>query len=210
MMLDLSKAMFESLVDMSIKTYQNPIQIKTLIRLLREVIATPGCVAELGVCFGGTLQIIAERLPGKEIYGFDTFDGLPEMGNNDAPQFWEEWRKDNLRANYNEVLQKFEAFPNVKLIKGYFPATADLIQNEAFCFVHVDGDLYQSTKDAIEFFMPRMVSGGIILFDDYRYKRCPGVTTAIQEYVTQHRDFIHKPVGSYQYLFRKVKPMVLL
>ena len=60
--------------------------------------------------------------------------------------------------------------------------TFEMFDKEYF-LVHVDVDLYQSTKDCLEFFYPRMVIGGIIMIDDYPYLN--GVKIAVNEFKKQ-------------------------
>ena len=48
-------------------------------------------------------------------------------------------------------------------------------------FVHIDVDLYQPTRDSLEFFYPRMNDGGIIIVDDFACSVCPGATRAVEE-----------------------------
>lgn len=58
----------------------------------------------------------------------------------------------------------------------------DFAGNERFACVHIDADTYESTLAAIDWFWPRMVSGGIMVFDDAMdFPNCPGVTRAIKE-----------------------------
>ncbi|MGM3941125.1 TylF/MycF family methyltransferase, partial [Salmonella sp. NW387] len=53
-----------------------------------------------------------------------------------------------------------------------------------YCFVHVDVDLYQPTRDSIQFFYPRMVPGGIMLFDDYGSgMQSPGAARAVDDFM---------------------------
>ena len=72
--------------------------------------------------------------------------------------------------------------PNCLFFPGWLPESAGVLKEEKFCFVHLDLDLYQSTKAAIEIFWPRLVDGGVIVFDDWEWQRCPGVKKSIQEY----------------------------
>jgi hypothetical protein len=51
-----------------------------------------------------------------------------------------------------------------------------------FCFVHLDVDVYQSTLDGLEFFFPRLQTGGVLLSHDYNSVSCPGVRRAFDEY----------------------------
>lgn len=71
-----------------------------------------------------------------------------------------------------------------------------------FCFVHLDVDLYKSTKDCLEFFYPRMVRGGIILTHDYNYV-FKGVKKAYNEFFANKPEAVIK-LADYQALMVKV------
>ncbi|MCP4540392.1 MAG: hypothetical protein GY832_24910 [Chloroflexi bacterium] len=60
---------------------------------------------------------------------------------------------------------------------GLFPKTGAFVSEKEFSFVYLDVDVYQSTKESLEFFYPRMTKGGIILSHDYQY---PGVRQAFK------------------------------
>ena len=64
--------------------------------------------------------------------------------------------------------------------------------DEKFSFVYIDGDLYQTTKDSLEFFYSRMVSGGIMMFDDWQWKLCPGVERAVNEFLEDKNEVVIK------------------
>lgn len=68
-------------------------------------------------------------------------------------------------------VQSYLASPEMVTIHpGYIPNSFEQIQQRQFCFVHVDVDLYQSTKDVLSFFYSRTVPGGTILLDDYGHE----------------------------------------
>ena len=71
--------------------------------------------------------------------------------------------------------------PNVGLVQGEFPASARGLECARFAFVHLDFDFYESTRAALDWLIPRMSPGGVIVFDDYEWHRCPGVKRAIDE-----------------------------
>jgi predicted O-methyltransferase YrrM len=121
-----------------------------------------GDMAEVGVYRGGSARIIAEAK--KNLYLFDTFEGLPQPGEHDTQEF----KKGDYLGTIEEVQSMLKDLNNVFLIKGLFPKTGKKIKNKRFCFVHLDADLYQSTLDSINFFWPRMTKGGIILLHDYQ------------------------------------------
>lgn len=153
-------------------------RIKELVRLLRT---TPkGLCAELGVYKGGSLKHMAEACPNREFWGFDTFEGLPEV-DWDATEVHQ---PGDFNDTSLEEVQKFlKDNRNVKLIKGYFPQSIPVFKNgtPGFSFVHVDTDFYQSIKACIDYFYPLLKSGGIMVFDDYEWIACPGVKRALDE-----------------------------
>ena len=78
--------------------------------------------------------------------------------------------------------------------KGWFPETAKGLENERFCFVSLDTDLYDPILAGLEFFYPRMVNGGVILIDDYFDKLTIGVAKAVESFCAQnHISFA--PIG---------------
>ena len=120
--------------------------------------APAGIALEFGVREGESLGWIAES--GRKTYGFDSFEGLPE-----------EWRLSEGRVCPPGW---FAARPsivpsNVHLIEGWFVDTLPrfLRDNaEQIGFVHVDCDLYSSTKTVLDGLGPRLEPGAIIVFDE--------------------------------------------
>jgi predicted O-methyltransferase YrrM len=117
-----------------------------------------GLILEFGVYKGGSIGYMANKLVDKTVYGFDSFEGLPEgWANNDKGAF-----------TVHGVLPKVPK--NVRLCKGYFE---DTIQDWGeknkgdIAFLHVDCDLRSSTQTIFEALSDRIVPGTVILFDDY-------------------------------------------
>jgi O-methyltransferase len=146
--------------------------------LLATIADMPGALAECGVYRGGTLRLMAERHPDRTIYGFDTFTGLPveswsEVEVHSAGDFGD--------TTMQLVQDGIAGLERVFLLPGIFPASAAKLEATRFAFVHIDFDFYASTAAAIEWFLPRMSPGGVMVFDDYRWPHCPGVEQAINE-----------------------------
>lgn len=117
-----------------------------------------GLYLEFGVYLGTTINKIASIVPGQTVYGFDSFNGLPET-----------WRTD-----FEQGLFKLDTLPvvgdNVVLIKGLFDETLpDFSKNHNLpcAFIHIDCDLYSSTKTVLQQLEKQIVSGTIIVFDEY-------------------------------------------
>jgi hypothetical protein len=151
-----------------------------------------GHIAEVGVYKGGSAFLLCELIKNtkKNIYLFDTFEGLPE----DTKKNKEFTPSKGWLANTNlEKVKKFLLKTNInskklKIIKGIFPSTLNKeIKKEKFSLVHLDTDLFQSTYDGLNFFYPRLIKYGCIISHDYSSFGCPGVKMAFDEFVSENR-----------------------
>jgi O-methyltransferase len=164
------------------RTLLRPEQFDALAHLWVKTRNLPGDIAEVGVYQGGVSKWLAQLAPDKRVYACDTFYGLPGCNvNYDIDKH----RPGDFYATFNEVFEYLD-LPNIHIVDGIFPHCATSVMTSSkFSFVHIDVDLYLSTLDAIDFFWPRMVPGGIILSDDYDWPECPGVRKAFEEMFTQ-------------------------
>jgi hypothetical protein len=116
-----------------------------------------GLALEFGVYSGTTLKIIAAARGGESVYGFDSFEGLPET-----------WRSGYPAGTFD--MEGLPDVPGAELIVGWFddvlpgfldahPGPVDLL--------HVDCDLYSSTKTVLDLVGPRLRPGSIVVFDEY-------------------------------------------
>lgn len=148
-----------------------------------------GNVAQLGVYKGGTAKMIARcfaRSP-KKVFLFDTFEGLPPSSLADGAQ-GELLKTTNefVDVSFDAVKTLLAPYSSVVFKQGFFPETTRGLEDEKFCFVYLDADLYQSTKDGLNFFYPRMVPGGIIMLDDFGTPIWPGIQKAVEEFCREH------------------------
>jgi predicted O-methyltransferase YrrM len=142
-------------------------------------------ICEFGVYSGFTINHIAS-LTKKTVYGFDSFEGLPER-----------WR-DNFRKGTFKVNSLPKVKPNVKLIKGLFNETLQKFikdHEEPIGFLHIDCDLYSSTKDVLQILSEKIHAGCIIVFDEYF--NYPGWQEG--EFKAFH-EFIERTGMSYKYI----------
>lgn len=145
-----------------------------------------GGYAEVGVYEGNNARVIAEHMPSHNaLWLFDSFKGHGEPGPlDDAINH----PKGRYAGNtQKQILDKVEPFLSPKhnscfIIPGFVPETFQYVEDLAmFRFVRIDVDHYAPTKASIEFFLPRMVSGGIMEFDDFEASTCDGATAAVRE-----------------------------
>lgn len=118
--------------------------------------ALDGLWLEFGVASGQTIRHIAGLHSGP-VYGFDSFEGLPEN-----------WRSGYDKGAFSGELP---AVPdNVELIKGWFsdslPAFLSTHAGKV-SFLHVDCDLYSSTRTIFDLLESRLGVGSVIVFDEY-------------------------------------------
>lgn len=125
-----------------------------------SVVSVPGHFLEFGVFTGGTMRYMAKRLPGRHFHGFDSFEGLPEA-----------WGGFNLAKNAFSLEGKLPKVPaNVTLHKGWFNQALppwSAANPGPVAFMHIDCDLYSSTKDIFRELIGRFQPGTVILFDEY-------------------------------------------
>ena len=117
-----------------------------------------GMVLEFGVFSGHTINLIADKMPNTAVYGFNSFQGLPESWTTGAPA-------GSFARNSLPVVSK-----NVELIVGMFDRTIPTFldeHTENVAFLHVDCDLYSSAQTILSQMRKRIVPGTIILFDEY-------------------------------------------
>lgn len=175
-------------------TYIDITRCHILYQLALNMKTLPGAVAEVGVCKGGSLRLIAEALPKKVVYGFDTFEGLPPADlAKDGPKV-EEAKGGKFKVEYERVKAYLSGYSNVLLYKGMFPESGKLVKDQRFCFVHLDVDLYKSYTDCLEFFYSKMLTGGFIVCDDYGFiGSCPGAKPAVDKFFA---DKVEHPIVS--------------
>lgn len=151
-----------------------------LFQLARTLNASRGDFAEVGVFKGGTAFLTASAAPGKTLHLFDTFEGMPEVDPS-----WDGHKAgDFADTRFGDVRSFLAPFgERVVFHKGYFPETATGLEETQFALVYVDVDIYQSVKDSLAFFYPRLVPGGVMVFDDFDSPKCQGVRQAIEEFL---------------------------
>ena len=142
-----------------------------------------GCVAEGGVFEGDFAKEINRVFSNRKLYLFDTFKGFDASDVvKDIENDYSDSKINHLCANEKIVMSKLKYPEMCTIRKGHFPNTANGI-NEEFCFVNLDFDLYQPTFSGLEYFYPRMVSGGVILIHDYFSEKYKGVKKAVNDWM---------------------------
>lgn len=136
-------------------------------------------MAELGVYRGGSALVLSGMFPHRTLHLFDTFCGLPYTESPRRNPTGHDLSEGRFACDLAEV-KTLLAGRNVEFHVGIFPVSAIELDLFRFSFVHIDCDLYSSAKAGIQWFWPRMFSGGIMYFDDYGCD-FTGVTDAVHE-----------------------------
>ena len=165
-----------------------------LLDFARQVRRVPGGIAECGVRYGKSSLFILTGLgedSTKQIAIFDSFAGLSEPGKEDEnPNESNVWTSGELAVPEGIVRENLRSFGDrITCYKGWIPERFHAVESKNFAFVHIDVDLYQPTKDSVEFFYSRLTQGGVMICDDYGSSYCPGAKQAFDEF------FVDKPEG---------------
>lgn len=164
-----------------------PPSLFNLYQLALTVREVPGDVAEIGVYKGGTARLLARQFSGsgKSVLLFDTFTGMPSSIDK-AVDHWNPG--DFSDTSLDSVRQVVADFPEATCIPGFFPESAQGYEDRRFAFVHIDVDIAQSVADCCEFFYPRLTPGGVMVFDDYGFRSCPGARKEVDDFFADRRE----------------------
>lgn len=124
---------------------------------LSHIAIEDGLYLEFGVFTGETINYIAQKT-NNQVFGFDSFEGLPE--------FW----RDGFEKGRFSTGRLPQVKQNVTLIKGWFDQTASSFiasHSGTIVYLHIDCDLYSSTKTIFDTLQTRIVPCTVIVFDEY-------------------------------------------
>jgi len=158
---------------------------------------------ETGVWRGGACILMrailkAHDIRDRKVYAADSFEGLPPPDPMRYPldrgsKFHEQR---GFAVSLDEVRRNFEAYGlldnQVKFVKGWFRETLPKLTGHIWSVIRLDGDMYQSTMEALESLYPDLSTGGFIIIDDFG--AVPGCRQAVLDYRQRHhiREEIHE------------------
>jgi len=183
---------------------------KDMVESVREV---EGDVVECGVSMGhGALlfSLLGEYAGINRIYyGFDSFEGFPDPIDKDGLTpikgrgFWANPPEAVLKVLRDGRLPEDAIRDRIRLVKGWFDVTLPKYEGK-IALLHLDCDLYESYKLALEQFYDKVQPGGVILFDEYHDDRWPGATKAIDEFFADKPETVQPhPRCNWKYHVRK-------
>jgi len=176
----------------------------TLNYLLWNTNIEQGDVCELGCFRGLSAYQIASHINAINkdtvFHIFDSFEGLSEFNTQDIlveeKKNLDERRK-HFACSLETVKGNLKEFDFIRYYKGWIPDRFREVKDVEFSFVHVDVDLYQPIYDSFQFFYPRLIKHGVMVFDDYGCIHFPGAKKAIDQCIAMvdHPFFIPLPSG---------------
>jgi hypothetical protein len=167
-----------------------------------QVHGIPGAITECGVWLGGSVMAAAETLhhlgcTDREFYLFDTFTGMTAPTKFDVdltgveqttlPQLVLNWDSciEQTKANLRKTPYPFDKF---HFLQGPVEETIPEGAPGRIALLRLDTDWYESTRHELEHLYPRLVSGGVLIIDDYGHYR--GARKAVDEYFAGRKEKI--------------------
>ncbi|OQY04741.1 MAG: dTDP-6-deoxy-L-hexose 3-O-methyltransferase [Bacteroidetes bacterium 4572_117] len=167
--------------------------------IFKKVMNVKGSIVECGVYRGAGLMswaLFSDVLEPvnltRRIYGFDTYEGFPNVSEKDENEMRNPQQGDLYANTFDELTaitktydkNRFLGHVNkIQLIKGdavdTIPKFIEKNKHLVISLLFLDFDLYEPTKKALEYFVPRMPKGSIIAFDELDNPIWPGETLAL-------------------------------
>jgi len=151
-----------------------------------------GSIIETGVWKGGACMFIKYMLKklnsNKRLYVADSFEGLPEPNTIKYPKDLDDIHHtyDFLKITEDDVKNNFHMFnlldENVIFLKGWFSDTLPKV-NDVFSIIRLDGDMYESTMDALVNLYGKLSLNGYVIIDDFSFFAC---ASAVIDFRTKH------------------------
>jgi len=136
-----------------------------------------GNFAECGVYAGMSMFFVADLCTNKFV-GVDSFEGVSEPGKYDSDYF----KSKKLSIDISFAKTFLKNFNNIDLYKGWIPEVFNIIDDKEYSYVNIDVDLYDPTKNSIEYFWPKIIKGGVLICDDYGSDKTPGARKAMNDF----------------------------
>ena len=172
-------------------------ELGVLLRELETVLRSgvTGNIVEFG-CYVGTTSLFIRRLLDAydftgEFHVYDSFAGLPEKTQADASTAGEQFKAGELLAPRKTFIQNFKkAGLKLPIIhKGWFADFSPNDVSEDISFAFFDGDFYESIVDSFRVCDGKFHKKATIVVDDYANEALPGAARAVDEWLTNHRQF---------------------
>ena len=148
----------------------------------------PGDFIETGVWKGGTTIFMrgllrAYGINDRKVYVADSFEGVPPPNSARYPDdrdsnfhLWPDLAVDleSVKGNFSRLGLLDD---QVEFVKGWFRDSLPALRGHQWAVVRLDGDLYESTTDALENLYDGLAAGGWLIIDDFEIAACRKAVT---------------------------------
>ncbi len=146
-------------------------RLHTLAWAARQALHVDGDFVECGVLKGFCSAVVCDTidfgcLP-RRFFLYDTFSGLPEETSTEAERRAWDYSRYDPDTLYERVRRLFAPYGNVEVVRGVVPRVFARTMPASIAFLHIDMNSRDAELAALEALYDRVVSGGIIVFDDY-------------------------------------------
>ena len=195
------RLIWESVAPYTMTNVERVLALVNAVRYL-SINQVEGAFVECGVWKGGSSMAMLKtlqsyQLEDRELYLYDTFDGmsepteydvschgedarevLAEQDKNNSKSYWCYSPLDEVKKNIASLLYPSD---KVHYIKGKVEETLLVGAPDKISLLRLDTDWYESTKVELEVLWPRLVSGGVLIIDDYGHWQ--GARRAVDEFI---------------------------
>jgi hypothetical protein len=184
--------------------------------MYEQIYGLDGDIVECGVGLGRSLihllslMSLEERI--RNLWAFDSFEGFPEPSPED--QSFRNPKKGEWNSNVESIEKMLVSggfsvdFLRQRLIfvKGFFNETLPQYKGGPIALLHADADLYASYRDIFDNLYDRVVSGGVIILDEYlntwEHAKFPGAKKAIDEFFQDKEKIRRDPLYGKFYVIK--------
>ena len=172
--------------------------------LYEQIKDIEGSIVECGVGSGHSLILLGflVRQEGKarRLYGFDSFElGFPQPKTWDLSSDWQPAAGDmkSTQAQVRKLFKNNRCGTEPILIPGFFGDSLPENPTGPVALLHIDCDLYEGYKDAMDHLYPLMPPGAIMTFDEYGNDKWPGAARAVDDFVQETSEELrsYEPLG---------------
>lgn len=158
--------------------------------LARQLDQVEGDFLEVGVWRGGSgcLLAMAGQREGRSVFLADTFTGVVKAGVQDTHYSGGEHADTGVDLVL-ALAKRCQVADSVRVLVGMFPEHNAEQVSDRLAFLHIDVDVFDSARDVLRWAGPRLVRGAVVVFDDYGFYGCEGVTRMVDEFVAQNSGY---------------------
>jgi SAM-dependent methyltransferase len=189
-------------------------RLEALAIIAQPVTKLIGALVECGSWNGGSAALLASAAyrPGRHVWLFDSWEGMPEPSENDGGRALGKYKQ--LAGNFcvGDMSRVSGAFWQAGVIdntlhirKGWFQDTLPLAAREIgkIALLHIDADWYDSVAICLRVLYPQVKKGGLVIIDDYGH--WPGCRLAVDEYFSKAPVDLLSVDYTSRYFFKETK-----